>query len=393
MFSYDIVIWMQALDFQQGLGGAEVFSLRLANGLMDRGYRPIIFAAHLGWKRPFLEFTKTGEKEIPILRLPSPRIWLLGSFIYIVFVALYLAVYYNHVKVIHINSINRVATLVGFISQGLKKKVVCRSIGGDVQLLRKFQIKKYNVVKLHIWALNKSSWVVSQSNDSTKIMRQLGINRSKIVQIPNGVDIQRYKPYQWNKNLLRSKLGLSEYRKIICCVNRLHPEKRVDIVVVAFSQLLSKCPDIGLLIIGDGRERNNLQQLVDNLGIRKNVRFEGFVDDPLEYLQASDVYARASDIENFSNAMLEAMACELSVVATAVEGHKECIQQGMNGFLVPPSSPTDMALALLDIIKDDYLGTRMGTNARESVVMHYTLDLAVDRYLSLYDFSSRVAEK
>ena len=380
----ETIIWMQVLDFKK-FGGAEVFSLRLANGLMDKGYNPIIFAAHRGWKLPSQEYYTFEKNGVAILRLPSPNIWLFGSFIYVIFVTLYLAIYYSRVKVVHASSINRVAAAVIFLSRCLGKKVISRSIGGDVWLLEA-QVRKNNLLaRFHIFALRFAHKIVSQGRDGIDILKELGIRRSRLEQIGNGVNTLQYKPYQGDRSELCLKLGISVGEEVVCCVNRLHPLKRVDLIITAFAKLKSDMRDVQLVVVGEGELRGELEQLADKLGVEGSVIFVGNVETPLEFLQCSDVFVLASDKENYSNALLEAMSCGIPVVATKVGGNKEIVQHGENGLLVARSSVSEITQAISKILQDKELAARLGNNARQSIVEKYSFERVVERYLSLYD--------
>jgi glycosyltransferase involved in cell wall biosynthesis len=139
------------------------------------------------------------------------------------------------------------------------------------------------------------------------------------------------------------------------------------------------------MIIGDGELRSELEYLAGLLGVLSRIRFIGNVKDTAKYLQASDVFVLASDRENQSNALIEAMACGLPVIATAVGGNKEIIQHDVNGILVPNSSAYDLSQAVERILSNDKMCARLGANARQSVIAHYSIDCVIEQYLSLYN--------
>lgn len=386
-----VLIWVPVLDFQRGLGGAETLSLRLAGGLIEAGCRVTVLAPRIGWQRPARDSVSVNDRQVPILWFPSPGIWLLGSVIYLTFIAVYLLLVLPGLQVVHIGSVNRVAALMVLIAKIMGKKVICRAIGGDAWLLTELGRRGHPFSKLHLFALRRADCIVAQSMDSKEILSALGIDSAKIVHIPNGVDTAFFKPHLGSKTTLRARLGLTENGKIICCVNRLRPLKRVDVIINAFHRVVTKYPGSELVVVGDGSLWDELHQLAESLGVKNQVRFTGFVQKPLEYLQASDVFVIASDVENRSNALLEAMACGLPVVATEVGGNEECIQHLVNGVLVPPGAPSEMAQAILVICQDEILAARLGANARQSVLKHYTVERMVDQYLQLYHLPKQAA--
>jgi len=384
----NILICFQLLDVDQRLGGAEVFSLRLAQGLRKRGYNVTFLAGDQSWRKPYMRQVAINHDIFPVMFFPSPDIWLLGSMIYLLFTSAYLLLGSSQVKVIQINSMKHITSIVAFVSKLAGKRVILRSIGGDIWLLTASP-QNHPLLWLHLRFLRSRliDKIVSQSSESTKMLVNLGISRARITQIPNGVDTIYFKPAaEKERYILRSQLGIREHERIVCCVNGLYAVKRVDVILKAFAILLSQNPNVRLIIVGDGVLRNELESLAISLDILNCVQFVGNIKDPAKYLRASDVFVLASDQENQSNALIEAMACGLPVVATEVGGNKECIQSGMNGLLVKPASPHEIAGAIQDIFKNVDLAARLGAEARLTALKHYSFEKIMDHYQKLYDF-------
>lgn len=382
----DILIWFQVLDVNQQLGGAEVFSLRLAQGLINRGYRVTIIAAIQSWRKPFKDRIDFNNVKVPTLFFPLPKARFLGSLIYIIFTSVYLLLYSSRTKVIHINTVNLLALPVALISKIVGKRVICRTMGGDMWLLDDLLRQHHPLLRFRLLALHSMDKIVSQSNESTATLVDLGINSKRIVQISNGVDTLHFEPVATGeKSNLRSRLGMFNQERLICCVNRLRSLKRVDVILNALALLLPRYPNARLMIIGDGELRSELERLAGSLGVSSRVQFVGNVSDTAKYLQASDVFVLASDKENQSNALIEAMSCGLPVIATSVGGNKEVIQHGVNGLLVPTSSAHDLSQAIIQILSDEKMSARLGGNARKSVLARYTLDYVIEQYLPIYE--------
>ena len=383
-----ILIWIPGLSFERGPGGSQVQTLRLAGGLISRGFRVVVLAGRPFWGMARRESIVVNGVRVPVAWMPSPSIWLLGSALCIAHVAAYVMLRLQDVDVVHLGSINRVAAVLSIIAKCCGKRVVCRTIGGDIAVLTKLMDQRYIPTKVHVAILKLVDCIAAQSPESEEALVRLGIAPARVALISNGVDTSYYRPYPGDRSELRSSLELPASGKAICCVNRLHPLKRVDVVLRAFHRVLAEQPGCRLLVIGDGPEYERLKQLAASLGVNRAVRFLGFVRDPLPYLQASDVFVLASDVENLSNALMEAMACGLPVVATEVGGNKECVRHGEDGLLVPRASPEAMARALLQLCNDAELALRLGARARQSAVARYSLQATVDQYLQVYGLAS-----
>ena len=226
--------------------------------------------------------------------------------------------------------------------------------------------------------------IVVQSKESSELLISIGASEERIILIHNGVDTEYYKPYSGDIFKLRLRLGLPTEGILVCCVSRLRSLKRIDVIIKAFQQIQKQSPNCNLLIIGSGSERDKLRRLAISVGVSDKVIFQGYVLDTLPYLQAADIFTLSSEKENFSNALLEAMACGLGIVATDVGGNKECIEHDSNGLLVAPNSSDEMADALLYLCNNlDFLASS-GQKARHTAINEYSLDNTLDQFLDIY---------
>jgi GalNAc-alpha-(1->4)-GalNAc-alpha-(1->3)-diNAcBac-PP-undecaprenol alpha-1,4-N-acetyl-D-galactosaminyltransferase len=149
-------------------------------------------------------------------------------------------------------------------------------------------------------------------------------------------------------------------------MGRLSPEKGFDVLVRAFARIAPWYPDWTLRILGAGPQREQLEDLADSLGVRDNVHWAGWVDWPESALLESSVFVLPSRYEGFPNALLEAMACGLSCVASACEsGPAEIIRDGVDGLLVPPDNVDALADALRQLVSDEAKRARLGRRAVE----------------------------
>jgi len=161
-------------------------------------------------------------------------------------------------------------------------------------------------------------------------------------------------------------------------VGRLSPEKGFDVLIKAHSLLLARSR-IGLLILGEGAERPRLEALVKELGSGDFVDLPGFVDSPLAYIARAAALVMPSRIEGFGNALVEAMACGVPVVATECSGGPtEILAGGRFGPLVTPDDPSALARAIEQVMQDPVASSVLQERARE-----FAVDQVVARYLKV----------
>lgn len=204
--------------------------------------------------------------------------------------------------------------------------------------------------------------------------------KKPIVVIPNGVDTDKFKPGK--SNYLRKKLGLKKSDKIVLCVSRLAKEKSLDFLIKAFKNLNSK--NSYLVIVGDGPERKNLENLISKLELKDRVLLIGFVDhNKLSKIYTSaDIFAFASVTETQGMIVPEAMASGLPVVAIERTVFSEIIENGKDGLLVEKRMD-EFVKALRKLLKDEEYRKTIGINARKKAEKH-SLAESAKKFENLY---------
>ena len=210
-----------------------------------------------------------------------------------------------------------------------------------------------------------------------------GFSADRIEVIENGVDLPRY-AHNSDVRALRSSLGLDPSRRYVTTVARFHPVKDHHTLLNAFAKVACARADADLLLVGDGDLRPNLERQAADLGIAGRVHFLGVRDDVANLLLASDVFALTSLSEAASITLLEAMACALPVVVTAVGGNPEIVREGVDGLLAPRGDAPAIAAALLRLLDDRALARTLGASAAERVRTSFRLDTTIGRYYELY---------
>jgi glycosyltransferase involved in cell wall biosynthesis len=207
-----------------------------------------------------------------------------------------------------------------------------------------------------------------------------GVPVKKRISIPNGVDTERFAPLETEQKVaLRSRLDLPVDARLVIFVGRLAPEKRVDLLAGIWGSVRETVPRARLLILGSGTEEAELKQRAGH-----GILFLGSQADVRPYLQASDLFVLPSDAEGLSLALLEALACGLPVIATSVGGNPEVIRHRETGWLIPPNDPSALAEAIVTLLEDEKLQSKLRENARTHAVRNFSLVMMADRLLDLY---------
>ena len=208
-----------------------------------------------------------------------------------------------------------------------------------------------------------------------------GLSPRKLSVIPNGVDYERF--HSASPADL-TEFGVPQGSPVIITVGRLEDQKGIDILLTAASLVLHDHRDCHFLIVGDGCDRAALESQATQLGIANSVHFVGQRADVPNLLKASTAFVLPSRWEGMSNALLEAMAAGLPVVATAVEGSTELIRSGETGLLVSPSQSEDLANAIRSTLEEPDRAREMAVSAQVIVKSGYTTESAVSAYAVFY---------
>lgn len=207
---------------------------------------------------------------------------------------------------------------------------------------------------------------------------------SKITGIPRDNITVIYNPIVTNKisNLMLEPVDhpwlKSCEQPVVIAVGRLNKQKDFPTLIKAFS-IIRQSKNIRLIILGKGEEQSNLEKLVNNLKIEKDVSFVGFVDNPYAYMARSSVFVLSSAWEGFGNVIVESMATGTSVVSTdCPSGPREILEEGKYGLLVPVGDVERLAEAIMEL-----LDKPIDPKILKKRAWQFSVDIAVDRYLEL----------
>lgn len=208
-----------------------------------------------------------------------------------------------------------------------------------------------------------------------------GLPRDKIVVIPNGVDVERFRNAA-PADL--SEFGIPPEHKTILSVGRLDPQKGVMFLLQAFTALAQSRDDVHLLLVGSGPLQREIQRFAGENELQERVHLAGYRDDVPAVMRACDCLALASLWEGMPNVILEAMAAALPVVSTAVEGTAELLRDGETGRLVPPGDAAALQTSLEATLDSPGDSHEMAQAAQDFVTKSFTWGRIVGNYARLY---------
>ena len=200
--------------------------------------------------------------------------------------------------------------------------------------------------------------------------------------IPNFIDTEHFRRLE--KEHFRSAI-CAPGQKVVVHVSNFRRVKNVSHVVEVFHRILQEGISAKLLLVGDGPDRSNVEQLTRDLGIQRAVRFLGKQDPVQEILSIADLFLLTSGSESFGLAPLEAMACGVPVVCSDVGGLPELVEGSEAGFLCPLGDIQAFAKACIKVLTNDSLHAEMAQHAREYAVRHYDTHSIVAQYEEYYE--------
>jgi sugar transferase (PEP-CTERM/EpsH1 system associated) len=219
------------------------------------------------------------------------------------------------------------------------------------------------------------------------VIRDWRVPRERVLQVANGVDLEAFDRRQ-DLDGLREELGLAVDHRVVMNTGGFRSVKDHPTLLRAFARLHRELPEARLVLVGAGgatNPRGGLDRMASELGIADAVRFAGVRSDVPRLLGACDVYVNSSRFEGMSNTILEAMAAARPVVATAVGGNPELVEDGVSGFLVPPGQEDPMAARIAELLRDASLRSRMGAAGRARVEAKHSMVGMVRAYAALYE--------
>lgn len=361
-------------DAAQVVGGAERQARLQAEEFRRRGYRVTIVCPRLPGSRPVR--TEGGALEVlPLAALPTRR---LRSASYCAALAGFLLRHGRRFDQIFVHHAYLQADVVVSLGRVLRRPVWVRQAtsghGSEIGRMRR-------VARLTRYVgFRKAYRVQAISDDIASELRAIAVPEERIALIPNGVDTRAYRPSSSEeRRAARSRLGLPDGAVVVLFAGRIARAKGVEELARAWT--VRHRPGAHLVLLGreypQGHPARAVLPTTD-----ASLELRPWTVDPTDHYRAADVFVLPSISEGMSNALLEAMASGLAVIATRVGAAESMIEEGISGLLIPPGDVRALAAALDRLLADGALRRDLGAAAARVVSERYGIGAVVDRIVA-----------
>ncbi|MCX6350881.1 MAG: N-acetyl-alpha-D-glucosaminyl L-malate synthase BshA [Bacteroidetes bacterium] len=358
-------------------GGSGVMATELGKALANKGHQVHFFSYAIPVRLDMVSrnifFHEVSVLAYPLFEYPPYELALISRLVDVI--------KYEKLDVLHVHyaiphAFAAYSAKKMLREQGIRIPVVTTLHGTDITLVGKDPAYEPVVT----FSMNKSDAVTAVSQFLKEETHRFFKLNKEIKMIPNFVDFERFSKQPKE----HFKMAIAPFgEKIIMHTSNFRPVKRIDHVIEVFRRIREKMPS-KLLLIGDGPERSNAEQLCRTLDICDDVRFLGKIDAVEELLSVADLFLMPSENESFGLAALEAMACEVPVVSTNAEGIPEVNVDGITGFTCNVGDVEGMAEKSIMILSDDVLHKKMKQAAFKKA-HEFSLDKIMGMYEDVYD--------
>jgi N-acetyl-alpha-D-glucosaminyl L-malate synthase BshA len=362
------------------VGGSGIVATELGKALAGRGHQVHLVSTdppfRLGEYHAGLAFHQVHTPSYPLFREPQYVLSLSNKVVQVSRA--------NKLDVIHAHYAIPHATAALLSKQVLDSgdsrapQVVTTLHGTDITLVG----SDPSYSEIVAYSIEHSDGVTAVSDSLKESTRRELCVRREIEVIPNFLDCDVYQ--RRDVASLRQRFAPEPGTKIIIHISNFRPVKRIDAVMEVFARVSREVP-AKLLLVGDGPELGTVYRLGKELNISHLVETLGAQEDVIPLLSAADAFLLPSAQESFGLAALEAMACEVPVVASNVGGLPEVIEHGVTGFLHAPEDLDGMAASTIDLLTDPALNERIAIAARDRVRHLFCVDYVVPMYERYYE--------
>ncbi|MGH7885569.1 MAG: glycosyltransferase family 4 protein [Thermodesulfobacteriota bacterium] len=245
---------------------------------------------------------------------------------------------------------------------------------------------KYPMMKLY----RKSEKIIAVSNYAKSLLTNIGVPKDKIEVVFNGINEEFLNQKKdINKiNELKKRLGIDDNDKVLITIARIVPRKGQDNVIKSLPKIMKAFPNIKYLVVGEGRYKEKFQELASKLNLDNVVKFTGGIDNKkiINYLDMSDIFIMPNrvwnnKVEGLPNALIEAAARGLAVIAGNESGSVEAVVDGKTGFLIDPNNIDEISDAIIRLLTNSTLLDDFGKNGIEFIIKNFREDLMINNYV------------
>jgi len=365
-------------EFPPGPGGIGTHAYQLAIGLVRRGWEVTVLTPQdYADEKEILSFN--SSQPFTIVRLHHyPTSLLEGMYR----LAVLICWFHRWSPDISVASGERAVWLMALASLWLKHPWVAVGHGTE------FGTQSGWESHLTRWAFKKASAIVAVSQYTCRRIKKMGICVPTIHVIPNGADAQRFHPLPADRIFNFRSQFVSKGGRILLTVGNVTERKGQDIVIRALPLILKSGIDVHYLLVGLPTLREKLEALARQLGVADRVHFLGRVDAStlVEAYNACDIFVMTSrhthdgDFEGYGIAVVEAALCGKPAVVSGGSGLEEAVLDGETGLVVPQNDPAATASAIVKLLTDEELYSRLAKQARERALREQTWEQRVGEY-------------
>ena len=374
---------------QAEIGGAQKHVIDLASELSKTGEFECAVASE-----PNENFAKilkeNGVEFSPIKRLRRSINPLSDLF---AFVEIYNLIKSQKPDIVHLHSSK--AGVLGVLAGRMAgvKKIVFTAHGWVFNEQLPWFKKRLYILISRFTALFQDSIICVSEYDKTAALKYKIAPEKKLFVIPNGINVEKLKfleKEQAKKQIQEIgnwKLEIGNF--IVGSIANLYKNKAIDVLIEAAREIKNKKENIKneflFLVIGEGKERENLELRIKNYELSDHFFLIGAVPEAWKYLKAFDIFVLPSLKEGFPYAILEAMAAGLPIVASKVGGIPEMIAGGENGLLIKPGDAKELAAAILRLSQDEEMAKKLGEEAERTVKEKFGLHKMIKKTMEVYE--------
>lgn len=254
-------------------------------------------------------------------------------------------------------------------------------INRQVNMLSKIRFSVIKKILLKI-AYKNFDKIITQSKDMTKdLLKNINISKEKIVEINNPVDVEKIEKLSNEK----MKLEMLQKNKNLLCVGRLEKQKGFDLIIKVMKLFSNK--NIKLYILGDGKEKIQLEKLIEKYGLSDTVFLLGRKINPYIYMKNADLFILSSRYEGFPNVLIEAGACGLySICNNCLGGVNEIIKENVNGNILDFKND----ILVEKIIRENLNKKKDVEKVKRSIFERYNLEIIIKKYIEIFNMETKV---